>query len=187
MLITNIKKLVLILGIVVVSNMFFNFGIDTFYDAPEFDDFCVKEMASETYSSKETCESAGGLWNEDVRLKTIREEGTPVPVVIDEVKREGWCDVYSECGEAYESARDFYNRNVFVILVILGMASIVGGFLIKQSYPVSLGFSFAGIVSLIIGSARYWSAMDDYLRFIILGLALVVLVWLGMKKFKDDK
>ncbi|MBU2263298.1 hypothetical protein KJ750_01400, partial [Patescibacteria group bacterium] len=59
------------------------------------------------------------------------------------------------------------------------------GFVISQSEAVALGFSFGGILSLIIGTIRYWSGMDDYLRFIILGVALAILIWMGIKKLKD--
>ena len=60
----------------------------------------------------------------------------------------------------------------------------IGSFFIASFEVVSLGLSLAGILSLIIGSMRYWSAMDDYLRVVILGLALAALIYIGIKKFR---
>jgi hypothetical protein len=42
-----------------------------------------------------------------------------------------------------------------------------------------------GAVLLIIyGTIRYWGSLSDVWRTIMLGLALVILVWIGYKKLK---
>jgi hypothetical protein len=79
-----------------------------------------------------------------------------------------------------------YDRNVFIVLVITGTALLIGGVFLTTAEAVALGFSFAGVLSLIIGTIRYWSSMDERLRVVVLGCALVALVWLGVKKFKDN-
>ena len=74
---------------------------------------------------------------------------------------------------------------VSVILVILGVVSLVAGFFISASSAVSLGLSLGGILALIVGSVRYWSDMNDYLRFGVLSVALAILIWVGVKKAKN--
>ena len=178
----NFKKVVIALGIVIVLNLFFNYGIDTFYKGPKYEDFCRPEDLSRQYQAKEDCDSVGGLWTDNRNKPLYGEAQVPVPTIDRKSEPLGWCDVEYTCRKDFESVHNLYNRNVFIILIIVGIISIIIGFLIGQSEAVSSGLSFGGILSLIIGTIRYWSGMDDYLRFIILGAALAVLIWMGIKK-----
>lgn len=186
----NFKKIILVLGIIIVLNLFFNYGVATFYDTPEYDGFCKPDLSSKTYNSEEECKNIGGMWtaNQTFYDKRIPAETGPVaPVAINQLEPKGWCDVQYSCRKDFEIANSFYNRNVFIVLIIAGIISIVTGFIVGQSEAVSLGLSFGGIVSLIIGTVRYWSDMDDYLRFIILGIALATLIYIGIKKFRNEQ
>ncbi|KKP98523.1 MAG: hypothetical protein US06_C0007G0001, partial [Parcubacteria group bacterium GW2011_GWC2_36_17] len=46
--------------------------------------------------------------------------------------------------------------------------------------------TFAGLISFLVGTVGYWSAIQDYLRFVILGIVLAVLIYIGYKKLKDN-
>ncbi|MFY9492996.1 MAG: hypothetical protein WAP55_00715 [Minisyncoccia bacterium] len=179
---SRIKEIILALAIVVVLNLFFNYGVFTFYDSPDYEKFCPVELTQKLYADKSECEAVGGRWFEGTgEVKYHPSEPRPVPVE-PAAGQKGWCDATAECRDAYESVRDVYNRNVFVILVVLGLISLGLGFLVINAAPVANGFLGGGLLSLIIGTVRYWSDMNDYLRFIILGLALAGLIWLGYKK-----
>lgn len=180
----NFLKWILTFGIIIILNLFFNFGIATFYDNPEHEDFCPDEIRSKQLNTQIECEDEGGLWTENRSKDFIIEARQPIPVPINVA--EGWCDAYYSCNKEYRDVLDFYERNVFVILIILGTLSIIAGFFTVKFEAVSVGLSFGGVLSLIIGTMRYWSAMDDYLRFGVLGAALVALIWLGVKKIKGD-
>ncbi len=160
----NFKKLILVLGIVIVLNLFINYGVATFYDKPEYKDFCGRE---EFIPKPAPLMERGGGEGFDKAEYAERQKAR------------------MECNEKYQTARDFYRRNVFIILLVAGIASIIGGFAIVQAEAVSLGLSFGGLLSLVVGTVGYWSAMDDYLRFIILGIALAVLIRMGIKKAKE--
>lgn len=184
----NYKKLILILGIIIVLNLFFNYGIYTFYKNPKYEDFCKQEIFSKQYSNKEECEKIGGLWADNQAYYKPVPDGRSVPVPASEIAEpKGWCNSYYICEKEYRSVLEVYNRNVFIILIIAGVISIVVGFMVGQSEAVSLGLSFGGLISLIIGTIRYWSNMDDYLRFVILGISLAILIWLGLKRFRNNK
>lgn len=182
----NFKKIVIALAIIIVLNLFFNYGIDTFYKGPKYEDFCKPEDLSRQYQAKEDCDSVGGLWTDNRNKPLYGEAPVPVPILDQKSEPLGWCDVEYTCRKSFESVQNLYNRNVFIILIIAGIISIIIGFLVGQSEAVSSGLSFGGILSLIIGTIRYWSGMDDYLRF-ILGVALAVLIWIGVKKLKDNE
>lgn len=184
----NFKKIILILAIVIVLNLFINYGIDTFYKQAKWDDFCLPGRYDRPLDAKDKCEAVGGKWTEQEGVdwnKTMKP--IPVPAEQRESVPTGWCDVDFNCRTAFEEVDNLYKRNVFIILVALGTAVLAGGFFVTQSEAVSIGLSLGGLVSIFIGTVRYWSAMDDYLRFVILGLTLGILVWLGIKKFQNGK
>ncbi|MEK7501018.1 MAG: hypothetical protein AAB642_02750 [Patescibacteria group bacterium] len=185
----RIKEIILALAIVVVLNLFFNYGVFTFYKPPQYEKFCPVELNQKIYADKESCQAVGGQWFENGGdVKYYRGEIVPVPAVPNGSNdQKGWCDPTVQCRETYEAGRDVYNRNVFVVLVVVGLVALAFGFLVFSVPAVANGFLGGGLVSLIVGTVRYWSDMDDYLRFVILGIALGVLVWLGYKKLKTKK
>lgn len=178
-----IKKWALAVSILVVLNLFFNYGIYTFYKAPKFEDYCKQDLNSINYTTKDACEAVGGMWNEN--YPKVVPMGVPVEVNTPEKVQTGYCDVYYTCQKDFAVVNSVYNRNVFIVLVVLGFLTLIGGLFIGASLAVSTGFTLGGVVSMIVGSIRYWTDMNDYLRFGLLGVALAVLVWLGIKKFKD--
>lgn len=179
----NILKWALIIGIIIVLNLFFHFSTQLVYKTPKYDDFCQTKQVNIQPGTKETCLAIGGSWNEG-------PAGKPVPAAINErgevtpANINAFCDVYYTCQKDFELANNLYRRNVFIVLVTLGLLSLIIGFSFGGSEVISLGLSYGGVLSFIVASIQYWSAMDDYLRVIILGLVLVILIYLGYKKFK---
>jgi len=181
---TWVLKWALVIGIVIVLNLFFTYAIKVLYSEPEYNDFCEEKQVRIIPETKDECLAVGGQWTDDSYIqKTLPREGViEVPVI--ETEREGYCNPDFTCRQAYENANDLYGRNVFVILVVLGVLSIIGGLFVASLDAVSLGFSLGGVLALIVGTVRYWSAMDDYLRVAVLAVALIALIWIGIKKFK---
>lgn len=179
----NILKWALIIGIIIVLNLFFHFATKLVYSEPKFEDFCQTKQVNIQPEGEKACIAAGGAWNGNPNEKVptpVNLNGEIKPVVAS-----GYCDTYFTCQKNFNTARDLYNRNIFLVLVGLGVTSIIIGLALATNPVISVGLSYGGILSFIVGTIRYWSAMDDYLRVIVLGLALAVLVWLGLKKFKD--
>jgi len=178
--IKSFQKIALALSIIVVLNLVFNLGIATFYKAPQYDTFCGEETR-QIYTTKDSCEAIGGEWIDSFP----KGEPHAVPLGGEKARLEPYCNAQATCNAQHNDARNVYNRNVFIALVILGLASIGGGFLTTAVKSVSAGFLFGGLLSLIIATIRYWSDMDEYMRFAIVVIALLALVWLGYKKLKD--
>ena len=175
----NILKWALVIGIIIVLNLFFHFATRLVYKIPQYDDFCQSKQVEIRPDTEESCVAQGGAWNTP-EAEYYRE--APMPVPIDANK--SYCDTTFTCREAFDDAHELYQRNVFIVMVVLGLLSLVLGFALAASEVISLGLSYGGILSFIIASIQYWSAMDDYLRVIVLGLALAVLIYLGYRKFK---
>jgi hypothetical protein len=173
---SKVLKWLLILGIVIILNLFFVYGIKVFYNAPVFENFCPVSQVMQTPSTQAECVAHGGGWT---------AYSNPVPVPQGATEPAGYCDINFTCQKEFTAANSIYNRNVFVALVILGVLSLIAGFFIRKSTAVSLGLSLGGVLALVVGSVRYWSDMNDYLRFGVLAIALIILVILGIKKVKE--
>lgn len=173
-----LKKIALAASIVVVLNLFVNMGIKTFYPAPKYEAFCPQDVRK-IVTEQTACDAAGGQWTDRYAYYA-----KPVPQPAMDQGPLGWCDADFSCRKVYESANELYERNVFIVLVIAGLLSLGIGYAITVADAVASGFVFGGVVSFIVGTVRYWSGMHDYLRFAILGVALVVLIWIGYAKLK---
>ncbi len=182
----TILKWALVLGIVIVLNLFFYYAIALVYKQPMFENFCKQDQVVVEPKTQDQCVEKGGQWTEQGIMKG---ENVARPVMIDATGKEvpvtGYCNLYFTCQKDYEAANKLYSRNVFIALVVLGVASLGGGFALVATPAVSLGLSLGGVLSFIIASIRYWEFMEGYLRVVVLGLALVAMIWLGVKKIKE--
>ena len=167
-----------IIAIVIVMNLFFNYALSLFYTEPQYETYCPMNVYNQVYDTKDQCIATGGSWNEQV-----------VPVDTNtttamKTKISGYCDQTYTCNKTYQSAQKVYNRDVFIILIALGILALILGVFVKISL-LSIAFSWGGVLSLLIASVRYWGSADNLIRVIILALALCALVWLAIKKFNE--
>ena len=156
--------------------MFFNYAISLVYSSPQYDNYCKPTQVIEAVTAQDVCLAKGGQWNQNTYMD---------PTVVGKTIANGSCDQQFTCRNEYDSASKVYERNIFVILVVLGIILVAGSFALAFSWILSVSASMGGILSIIIASMRYWSAADNWLRVIILFFALVALVYFAVRKFKD--
>lgn len=166
---SNVLKWSLIIGIVIVLNLFFNYALSVVYSAPEYDAFCKQEQVIEPISTRAACLAIGGQWNEN---------SSP------ELKNY-FCDPTFTCRQDFEATSKIYDRNVFVTLVVLGVATLALSFFFTGNLVIAYGLSLGGVLSFVIASMRYWGSADDFIKLIILALALAALIYLAAKKFSN--
>lgn len=177
----NIKKVLFGIAFMLVVTFFVIYGIETFYPSPVYDDYCAasqKPYPPEGVLTEEGCAAFNGTWQ--------RYDGKyyekPVPVRPVETNATGFCDLYSTCSELYNNADQEHRKVAFIIASIIGLALVLGGLALKN-LPVSGGGMAAGIILIFYGTVPYWGELAQWLRFAILGVLLVVLIWVGYKKF----
>ena len=175
---SKILRWSLIIGIVIVINLFFNYTLSLVYKQPDFEAFCPNNsQVIEPVDTKEQCVALGGQWNGNVYIEASPIE-KPIP--------KGYCDQQFTCRGDYESAQKVYDRNVFITLVLLGAVSVAIGNFLTINMLLGVALSFAGVLSFIIASMRYWSSANNLIKVVILGIALGVLIFVALKKFKDN-
>lgn len=164
-----------IIAIVIVMNLFFNYATSLVYTEPKYEDFCKMELVNKIIDNKNECVANGGMWSE--QIVPVEKSGKTHAEI------SGYCNSTYTCSKDLESAQKIYNRDVFMILVTLGILVIILGVFVKIA-TLSIAFAWAGVLSLIIASMRYWASAGNIIRVLILGFALVALIWLVVKKFE---
>jgi len=176
---SKILKWSLIVGIIIVINMFFNYALSLAYKQPKYEVFCPNASQVITIpDTQKACVDQGGQWTNDTSYGK--------PMAVGETRSTGYCDLQFTCRNNYETVQKVYDRNVFVTLVLLGALCVVAGNFLKRNMVVGIALSLAGVLSFIIASMRYWSSADDLIKVIILAIALAILVWLAVKKFGNN-
>jgi hypothetical protein len=172
-----ILKWSLIIGIVIVINLFFNYAISLVYEAPQYSNYCKQEQVIEAVTTKDACLAKGGQWNENIYKQ---------PVAVGETPAIGYCDLQFTCNQDFQTVNKIYERNIFVTLVVLGIILVAGSFALSFNWILSVSASLGGILSIIIASMRYWSEADNWLRVLILFVALMALIYFAVRKFNNQ-
>lgn len=181
---SKVLKWSLTIGIVIVLNLFFNYALSLVYKNPKYEVFCPNTSPVVIIpDNQKACVDAGGQWTNNNNYNA-----KPIPTEITQpVQPPGYCDQQFTCRNNFEAAQKVYDRNVFISLVILGAICVAIGNFFTGNMLVSTALSLAGVLSFIIASMRYWSSADDLIKVIILAIALAILVWVAVKKFRDNQ
>jgi hypothetical protein len=151
---SRLKHNILMISIAIIFALFIGYGIDTFYEAPEYDDFCDENQRANPIKLNET----------ELNEQQIKQE---------------------QCWKKFDAVKEPYERNIFIVTVIIGLLAVLLGSFILKIDSVSSGIMAGGVLTIIYGAIRYWGDMHKYLRFTVLTIVLLVLIWIGYKKFKD--
>lgn len=182
---SKLKKVILGTAIAILLAFFWGHATSTFYKEPEIEDFC---KGIDSVIIVESCK--------DYEYEPIKSRKViPIPEKkycnCYEINKNKTIECtatnpeYDKCSNQYDEAREKHARHSFTILVILGLLSIIIGGLFLKKEAVGSGIMGGGVLTIIYASLRYWDSIQDYARLAILGIALVVLIWVGYKKLKD--
>ena len=190
----KIKEAILGVSIAVIFVFFVVFGIKAFYKEPKYEDFCPRGTLVDVVYTK-------GYYPEPYLIRG-KEADNPCAKAIPEYDKfrkdcaakkadvifgydGNGCQIGKECTfcqQDYDKARNIYFRNVFIISGIVGIIVVIVGAVLHIT-SVSAGLFGGGVLTIIYGTTNYWSELADWARFIILGIALIVLIYLGYKGF----
>lgn len=175
----SIKNIVIGIAIIVLTILVSFYGINTFYPKPNYDDFCGDINTQEVIETQERCEELGGKWSVYEAVEPIKSD----------VK--GFCDRGYYCRQELGDATRLRSRNVFFIALPLAiLIIIVGAFLFKLEF-VGAGLMGGGVGTLIYGAGAYWPYSENWIKFILSLIGLLILIgfsyWFSKKKFGKKK
>ncbi len=165
-----------IVGIAILINVFLAYLVRVFYLEPEYADFCKESNVVTQSVDREACLSVGGQWTEP-EMGAMSSDGKE--------RLFGYCNEQFTCQKEYERSESLYNRNLFVVFIVAGVALLLGSSFLTGAKVVSSALSFGGVLAIVFVSLRYWSDMDDRLRVVVSGVALAALIVIAWKRFKE--
>lgn len=161
----KIVNVILGLGAAIIVGALINLGIKAFHPQPASPDYSYPKIAPMPYGEF-NCDKA------DAKCITDRDA-----YYKNEQVRQ---DEFQKAQKEYDAKMGVYNRDVFVIANIVGIAVFIVGFwllfataIVSESVPI--GIMIAGLYGIIYGYAIGWNSTDDRLKFFV-GLAVAVLV-----------
>jgi hypothetical protein len=163
-----------IVAIIIVLNLFFNYTVSLVFTEPVMDSYYSRPQVVQNFSTKESCIAVGGQWSEQVVVDTQSSKMT------------GYCDPDFTARATFEAAKKVYDKKVFATLILLGALCIALGVWLKNSI-LKFASMWGGVVSLLIASMRYWSSAGAFLKVVVLAIALAGLVTLAVKKFSSEE
>jgi len=212
----NIKNILIGIAITILTVFVVIYGIQTFYPAPEYDDFCDTQARIPLKPIPENPELLGGTCstvspdsrdecciNKGYEYYDI-ETGTCIGTfctkdakqcddgsVVGRDPNEG-CQFYPcpgqlTCYDQYDKVHEAYSKNLFIITLIIGIILIAIGALLFQLEAVGSGIMGGGIITLLWGSGQYWRYAEDLFRFIISIIGLLLVIGLGYWVNSRDK
>ncbi len=158
---------------IIITNLFFYYAISFVSPEPKIESFCP--VRNEQYTTAEMCVDAGGQW------QSFNYSPKQTTDSIKNGEPTGWCDADFTCRQDFETVQSNYNKNVFIVMIIIAVAMIVGGVIVAVEV-LSLGMVWSGVFALLIGTVRFWSDANNLMKVIILGIGIAVLTWLAVKK-----
>lgn len=173
----SLKNVVIGIAIIILTISVVVYGVNTFYNSPEYQDFCGEFKTAEIINDSERCEAIGGQWNLDIGPRQV-------------VGSEGYCDRDFTCRQEFEDARKTYSRTLFLITLPIGIIIIAVGALVFGLEAVGAGLMGGGVGIILWGVGGFWRFADDWLKFILSLIGLMVLIWLAYyfnRKFEKKK
>lgn len=185
----KVKNLVLGIGIVIVFMFLLHNGIRAFYKpSPQYEDFCknnyIGPVSAKALPEGQTCQYSAGL--REAEQSCYNGKGQPV-YEYDEYGcniRVRECDY---CQKDFNSAKQEYNKIVFVIALIIGIVVLLIGYAKLSIEPVGSALMASGIGAIIYGTIINWQNLGNMWRFLLLLIAFILLIWIALKLNTNEK
>jgi len=165
-----------VIGIVVVLNVFFTVLISLVLPTPQYADFCKQAQIVPSYDSESSCTKAGGQWTATPTTPIPAKQ--PAAVI-------GYCNPDYTCNQNFTTSSASHARNAFIAMVVLGVIAVIAGVFVPGSAIVSSGLAYGGVLSFVIASVSYWGDAGSWIRLGISLVALIALLYIGLKRFRD--
>jgi len=185
----ELRKYIVVLVITVLFAILVQSLIEAIYPEPQYDKFC---KYNDRYPKP-----AYPLQNEQDQIAhKCQDYSKPTEEQLKQcVDSEGMTEYnYDEygcptkygcnyCNKQYQDAQKGYSLVVFIVSAILGLIAISLGLILPTSKNilhewVGTGFMLGGVVTLFIGTIRYYADMYRVLRPIVIFIELLIVIYL---------
>lgn len=180
----NVKKVAMILAITVLLPLFVGLFTDAVYLEPKYENYCNNTFYDYPKTAPAIPVNCTDYYNDQNVQKCYNEKGLP------EFNYDtNGCQKFKSCNYCsveFNTAQQKYNRNIFFVLLPVGLIVVVLGLYLLIDY-LGAGLMFAGLVIMFYATMRYFSDMSKTLRALVILAELLVIMWIGYKKIDDNR
>jgi hypothetical protein len=182
----DIRRYLVIAVIAILFTILVQVSIEAAYPEPKYEDYCKPEYRPKPIMTPPPNYQCPNY--------------NPPPMISEECERQkGYVqyrtDQYGCATEAYcetcqhklDDAREKYNFVVFIVSALMGLIALVIGLnLSQETNPINewvgSGFLLGGIISVFVGTIRYFGDMGRYMRPVVIFIELVLVIYLAYKR-----
>ncbi len=177
----DVRKILVIFLIGILYAVFVYSLVEAVYPTPQYDDYCGVDKPRQVYPGRpvEDCPQL-----EEMTCET----GGFVEYSYDE-KGCSMNPTCNYCSVGLDEAREKHGLIVFIISSVMALVAIAIGLLLPVANNninewIGTGFLLGGLITLFIGTARYYADMTRILRPIVMLIELMIVIYLAYKKLK---
>ena len=177
----DLKSIALTTGIAILFTLFIVFFIDAVYEMPKYESYCNYTYYPEPQKvMPQNCTIASN----ELAVQTCYQNKGESRFSYDRQGciKEQSCDY---CSKSYNKANENYTRIIFYLSALLAIIAIIVGLYLPQKIdPIASGLIFGGVLILLQGTVRVFAfgQLDKFVKVLVLGIELMLLIWLGYKK-----
>jgi len=160
----KVMNVVFGIGIAVILFIVVTLGVQVFYKAPLYEDFCNYSAYPEAVPIYDSSICPDNMTVKDCNALVKEKQAT-----IDKQN-----EYYNACNNEYQDVDKVYGKNVFIINNIIGIILVVASLFLFSLINIAAGTAFAGLVLIIWGFMRGWQGTGDVLKFLV-ALAVTIL------------
>ncbi len=186
----GLAKTFLAIGIAIISAAFVIYGVNVIYSYPDY------PYAYSSYSND--CYTKYDCYQQVENCQRQYNYNYSAPGYKDcyntqqSEEYRNCLEMQAKCTEEAEKQSPYYKhaRNSFFILTIVGIILIILGSFLTGFEGIGAGLIGGGVIIVIGGlfySFSYWSKFNDYVKLIVLGIVLAILIYIGYKKVEKKK
>ncbi|MFA5797125.1 MAG: hypothetical protein WC916_03770 [Candidatus Woesearchaeota archaeon] len=171
----DLKKLAMVIGIAALLPLFIGLFMDAVYTEPRYDKYCNESMYAYPAKIGTNCTYQPN----PLQDQCYRDQGS-ARMKFDA----NGCETFDKCdycSKDYSNAQQMYNRNLFFILMPVGLIIVILGIYLLVDY-IGAGLMFAGLITMFYATIRYFTDMSKLLRAIVILIELLIIMWIGYKK-----
>ena len=177
----SLKNILLGIAILILTIFVTFYGINTVFPKPDYEDLCPSQFTSKPYQDRSVCPAVCIPAYEIVRSECVYNEcGLGCgPDEVNSFSNSSLCEQALEdlkCYDRYNDALKERSRKVFFLALPLGILILAVGAFFFGLESVGAGLMGGGIGTLIYGSGAYWPYTENWIRFALSLLGLVILI-----------
>ena len=180
----GLAKTFLAIGIAIILALFVGYGVSVVFESPRY-----SYEQSDCYT-RFPCEK---------QIEECEMDAThnyTIPSIKDCYREYTQTTEYRACQEQRDACEAAFQRTTvsyrnartsFFVLAIIGIAAIIAGVMLSGLEGIGPGFMGGGVLIIIwtvLSTWQYWFSWSKYLKLLVLGIVLALLVYLGYKKLE---